>query len=51
MEKITKDWFEAFYNVALTPAAGLSFNAQFIDGADESLDDSVLLGMRLQIDF
>ena len=43
--------YEAFYNIALTPAMGLSFNAQYIDGADESLDDSVLLGTRLQIDF
>jgi len=43
--------FEAFYNVALTPAAGLSFNIQYIDGPSESLDAPVLLGTRLQLDF
>ena len=42
---------EAFYTVALTPAAGLSFNVQYIDGADASVDESVLLGTRLQMDF
>ena len=43
--------FEAFYTVALTPAVGLSFNAQYIDGAVASMDDPVLLGTRLQMDF
>ncbi len=43
--------FEAFYNLELTPAVGLSFNLQYIDGPVESVDDPVLLGTRLQFDF
>ena len=42
---------EAFYNVAFTPAMGLSFNVQYMNGPNVTVDDSVLLGMRLQLDF
>jgi len=43
--------FEAFYNVAWTPAIKTSFNAQHVNSADPSLDNSIVLAMRLQVDF
>lgn len=43
--------FEAFYNVAWTPAIRTSFNAQYVNSADPSLDDATVLAMRLQLDF
>ena len=43
--------WEAFYNIALTPAIRLSFHAQDIDSANPAQDDSVVLASRLQIDF
>lgn len=43
--------FEAFYNVAWTPAIKTSFDAQYVNSADPSLDNSIVLAMRLQLDF
>lgn len=42
---------ECFYNIAVTPAAQLSFDAQFIDSAAANLDTAVVLGMRLKLEF
>ena len=42
---------EAFYNIALTPAAHLTVDAQVIDSVQSSLDTAVVLGMRLKLDF
>jgi carbohydrate-selective porin OprB len=43
--------FEAFYNVAWTPAIRTSFNAQYVNSADPSLDSATMLVVRLQLDF
>jgi hypothetical protein len=43
--------FECFYNIALTPAAQLTLDAQLIDSAPSNLDSAVVLGMRLKIEF
>ena len=43
--------FEAFYNVAITPAAGLTLNIQAVEPATERLDTAVVLGMRLLLRF
>lgn len=43
--------FEAFYNVEVTPAIHLTFNAQIIDSTDSAVDTATTLGTRLQIDF
>jgi porin len=42
---------EAFYNVALTPAAGLTLDVQWIDGATNGTDPATLLGARLDLRF
>jgi len=42
---------EAYYNVAVTPAARLSFHVQWIDSANGGRDDAVVLATRLQVDF
>jgi porin len=42
---------EAFYNVALTPAAHLTFDAQLQDPALPHVDSAVILGMRLNLSF
>ena len=42
---------ECFYNIALTPAAQLSLDAQWIDPAQTDLDSGVILGMRLKLAF
>ena len=43
--------FEAFYNVAFTPAVRTSLNAQYVNSANPAKDDSFVIGSRLQIDF
>ena len=43
--------FEAFYNIAITPAAHLSLDAQVVDSPSTSLDTAVILGMRLALTF
>lgn len=48
------DWdgvFEAFYNFAITPWAGLSAHAQWIDNTAVSVDDTVVLSSRLNVRF
>jgi len=43
--------FEAYYGLALTPAAVLSFDAQVVDPVSAELDNAIVLGMRLGIQF
>jgi carbohydrate-selective porin OprB len=43
--------FEAYYNVALTPAVHTSVHAQYVAPAVQGADDSVVLSMRMQLDF
>lgn len=42
---------EAFYNLSLTPAANLSFDAQVLDSPLPNADAAVILGMRLGLEF
>jgi len=42
---------EAFYNLAMTPAARLTFDAQVLGQSSTQLDDAVLLGARLSLTF
>ncbi|HVT89163.1 MAG TPA: carbohydrate porin [Tepidisphaeraceae bacterium] len=42
---------EAYYNVAITPAINLTFDAQVVDDALRGTDNAIILGMRLGIDF
>jgi porin len=43
--------FECFYNVQLTPAVQLTFDAQLIDPLRSELDTAVVLGARLRFEF
>ena len=43
--------FETFYNLALTPAAQLTFDVQWIDSGVKANDDPLVLGMRLMTAF
>jgi porin len=43
--------FEAFYNLAITPAAMLAFDLQWLEADVPNTDDAVLLGARLQMKF
>lgn len=43
--------FEAFYNIALTPAANLTFDVQLQDDAFPGTDTAVILGARLNLSF
>jgi len=43
--------FEVFYNVEVTPAVHLTFNAQLVDSMAASVDTATTLGARLQVDF
>ena len=42
---------EAFYNFAITPAAKLSTNIQYLPSAEPRVDDSVMISGRLQLKF
>ncbi len=42
---------EGFYNVALTPAAGLTFDVQWLDGVATSVKEAIVLGARLDLRF
>ncbi len=42
---------EAYYNVAITPAIHLTFDAQIQDSAISRIDNAVILGMRLDMRF
>ncbi len=42
---------EVFYNIALTPWLQLSPSLQYIQPGPKSIDDSLVLGTRLQIEF
>lgn len=43
--------FEAYYNIAITPAAQLTFDIQTVDSAVNSVDTAVILGARLYLRF
>ncbi len=43
--------FEAFYNIALTPAVGLTLDLQWVDGGLAGADAATVLGLRLDIAF
>lgn len=43
--------FEAFYNVSITPAANLTFDAQVLDSPLPDVDTAVVLGLRLGLKF
>jgi porin len=43
--------FEAFYNMALTPAAHLTFDFQAVDSPAGNLDTAIILGARLGLTF
>jgi porin len=43
--------FEAFYNVAITPAAMLAFDFQWLEASLANTDNAVVLGSRLQLKF
>ncbi len=42
---------EAFYNVAITPAVGLTFDVQWADGGFETVDAATVVGARLDMRF
>ena len=42
---------EAFYNVALTPAASQTFDVQCVDPSNPDRDELFVIGTRLQLDF
>ena len=42
---------EAFYNFAITPAARLSANIQYLPSAVPKVDDSLMISGRLQFVF
>jgi len=42
---------EGYYNVAVTPAAALTVNLQYIHPIGSQRDDMLVLGARLQLDF
>ena len=43
--------FEAFYNLAVTPWAQLTFDVQWVNPGVKSIDDTVVLGTRLFMQF
>lgn len=43
--------FEAFYNIAITPAAKLTLDAQVLEPPNSDLDTAVVLGLRLDLTF
>ena len=43
--------FEAFYNVAITPAAHLTVDAQVVESPAVNIDTAVILGLRLGLTF
>lgn len=45
------DGVEAFYNIAITPGARLTFNFQAINDADASTERAIIFGSRLQLRF
>jgi len=43
--------FETFYNLAVTPAARMTFDLQVLDSPIPAIDTAVILGMRLNLRF
>lgn len=42
---------EAFYNIAITPAARLTIDIQYVDAALPDVDDDVVIGARFSVQF
>src|SRR5262245_4583889 len=42
---------EAFYNLAITPAAQLTFDVQVQDAVQSNIDTAIILGVRLNLSF
>jgi len=42
---------EVFYNLAITPAVGLTFDTQVLESALPNIDTTVILGLRLNVRF
>lgn len=42
---------EVYYNVAITPAVGLTFDVQWVDSIVEDIDEAWLVGARLDVRF
>ena len=47
----TTERLEAYYDVALTPAANLTFDLQWANAVYERLDPALVLGARLRLIF
>ena len=45
------DGLEAFYNIAITRAAKLTFDFQWVGAPSKTTDDAIVLGSRLQLSF
>ncbi len=43
--------FEAYYNIAFTPATELTLDVQVVDGVNPTVDTAVILGARLRLNF
>lgn len=43
--------FEAYYNLAITPAARLTFDIQVVESARAAIDTATILGVRLNLAF
>jgi len=43
--------FEAYYNLAITPAAEWTFDVQYVDSVLKRTDPAVILGLRLRLQF
>lgn len=50
LEKQTQA-FEAYYDIAVTPAAHLTLDVQLVDAAETGIDTSVVLGARCSLKF
>jgi porin len=50
LEKQTQA-FEAYYDIAVTPAAHLTLDVQLVDAAETGIDSSVVLGARCSLKF
>jgi hypothetical protein len=47
----TANRIEAYYDMALTPAAGLTFDVQFAESLLKRNDTATVLGLRLRLAF
>jgi len=43
--------FEAYYDIALAGSTGLTLDGQWVDSGIRGVDDALLFGLRLNVDF